>query len=47
MSRVGALIIGGLAEFITTSWALSISAFLSLLIGLVLLFKMQKIRNLE
>jgi predicted MFS family arabinose efflux permease len=47
MSRVGALVIGGMAEIITTSWALGFSALLSLLIGLILLFKMPVIRKLE
>jgi hypothetical protein len=47
MSRVGALAIGGLAEVITTSWALGISAFLSALIGLAMIIKMPSIRSLD
>jgi predicted MFS family arabinose efflux permease len=47
MSRVGALAIGGLAEFIPVSWALGISALISALVGLLILFKMPVIRRLE
>lgn len=47
MSRFGALAIGSLAEFITTPLALGVSAFLSALLGLLILFKMPIIRRLE
>jgi MFS family permease len=47
MSRIGALAIGGLAEFITVSWALGLSSMISALIGLIIIFKSQAIRNLR
>jgi len=45
-SRVGALVIGGLAEFTNISWALGVSAALSAVIGLVFIFRMPLIRRL-
>lgn len=47
MSRVGALVIGGLAEIISVSWALGISALISAILGLIMLFKMPNVRKLE
>ncbi len=47
MSRVGALVIGGLAEIMSVTWALGISGVISILIGLVILIKMPGIRRLE
>jgi MFS family permease len=47
MSRVGALAIGGLAEFITTSWALGTSAFISAFLGIIIIFKMPSVRKLK
>jgi len=47
MSRVGALVIGGFAEIISVSWVLGISAFVSAIIGLIMLFKMPLVRKLS
>jgi MFS family permease len=47
MSRVGALAIGGLAEVVSTTWALGISALISALVGLAMIIKMPSIRRLE
>lgn len=47
MSRVGALVIGGFAEIISVSWAMGISAAISAMIGLILLFRMPGVRRLE
>lgn len=47
MSRVGALVIGGLAEFITVPRALGISALISAVISMAILFSMPEIRGLE
>jgi MFS family permease len=45
MSRVGALAVGGLAEFISTSSALALSAGLSAIVGVIVLFSMPHIRR--
>lgn len=47
MSRVGALAIGGLAEFITVPWALGISALISTGVSVTIFFTMPGIRQLE
>lgn len=47
MSRVGALAIGGLAEFITVPWALGSSALIGAVISLTIFFSMPSIRGLE
>lgn len=46
MSRVGALVIGGLAEFTTIAWALGAGAALSAVIGVVVIYRMPKIHQL-
>lgn len=46
MSRVGALVIGGLAEFTTITWALGAGAALSAVIGVVVIYRMPKIHQL-
>lgn len=46
LSRVGALVIGGLAEFTNISWALGVSAVLSAVIGLVFIYRLPQIRRL-
>lgn len=46
LSRVGALVIGGLAELTSISWALGAGAALSAVIGLVLVFRMPRVRRL-
>lgn len=45
-SRVGALIIGGLAEFSGAPQALGISAAISVMIGLIIHFRMSNVRQL-
>lgn len=47
MSRVGALVIGGLAEFITVPWALGSSALVSVVISMTLFLGMPYVRDLE
>jgi MFS family permease len=46
LSRVGALVIGGLAEVTSISWALGAGAALSVGLGLVFIFRMPHIRRL-
>jgi MFS family permease len=46
MSRVGALVIGGLAEFSSAPWALGISAAISMVIGLIVHFRMVNVRRM-
>lgn len=46
MSRVGALVIGGLTEFTTIAWALGAGAALSAVIGVVVIYRMPKIHQL-
>jgi len=46
MSRVGALVIGGFAEIISISWVLGISAIMSAILGVLMLYKMPHIRRL-
>ncbi|UCD42367.1 MAG: MFS transporter [Chloroflexota bacterium] len=46
MSRFGALAVGGLAEIITATWALTISAGISAIIGFVLFIQLPHIRKL-
>lgn len=46
MSRVGAFVIGGFAEIVSISWALGLSAGLSAIIGLMLLFQLPNVRKL-
>lgn len=46
LSRVGALVIGGLAEFTNISWALGAGAVLSAGMGLLFLYRMPHIRRL-
>jgi hypothetical protein len=47
MSRIGALIIGGFAEIINISWALGLSAGLSVAIGVVMFFYMPHVRRVS
>jgi MFS family permease len=47
MSRVGALVIGGFAEIISASWALGLSAGVSAIFGIVVLFQLPRIRKLS
>jgi hypothetical protein len=46
LSRVGALVIGGLAEITNISWALGVGAVLSAGMGLLFLYRMPQIRRL-
>lgn len=46
LSRVGALVIGGFAEIISISWVLGISAIMSAILGVFMLYRMPHIRRL-
>lgn len=46
MSRVGALVIGGLAEFSSAPWALGASAAISMVIGVIVHIRMSNVRRM-